>query len=94
MSINILLDKVHVQCSKCSAYHLIKDWYLARTMIEEQFGHSAYRYVYLCEISCDCGLQLVVEAQGFQPSDELFVDHWHYRFFDCEEVLIEPMSLN
>ncbi len=88
-----MLDEILVCCDTCKKIHEIKQWELARTMIEGVNGKTAYRYVYLAEVKCICGSSFVVEAQGYQSPDDLVVRTWHYRFFDCEEVEIRCASL-
>jgi hypothetical protein len=89
-----MLSTFIVTCFDCSEEIYMEEWKLMRTMIEGVNGHSAYRYVYHVEKSCECGLPLVVEAQGMQLPGEDYVEHWLYRFFNCdglrEAILFTP----
>lgn len=88
-----MLPGFAVSCDDCGEEYLLQQWMLKRTMIEGVEGHSAYRYVYHLEHDCQCGLDLVVEAQGFQGPFEDFVDRWMFRHFNCEIVRELPDNL-
>lgn len=89
-----VLDQILVCCDTCKKIHEVKNWELARTMIEGVEGKTAYRYVYLAEMICICGSSFTIEAQGYQAPNDFIVQEWHYRFFDCEEVQVEWVNLS
>lgn len=81
-----MLDSFEVECADCQSIHRMDTWKNVRTMVEGVNGRSSYRYVYHSQKRCTCGLDLLVEAQGYRAPEEEIVSKWYYRFFECAEL--------